>query len=154
MSESTTFTVHLEQKQDYLFQASFEQSGVPDILIDEPDPLGAGEGPNASQVLAAAVGNCLTASLLFCLQKFEQAPATLHTEVTTTLAPNEEGHQRIGGIDVVIRLQETAEQVAHYGRCMQRFENYCVVTESVRQGIPVHVTVVDGAGNDVYAADT
>jgi catechol 2,3-dioxygenase-like lactoylglutathione lyase family enzyme len=43
MSEPTTFTVHLEQKRDYLFEASFEQSVVPDILIDEP--LGAGEGP-------------------------------------------------------------------------------------------------------------
>lgn len=154
MSEPTTFTVRLEQKQGYQFAASFGQPGVPDIVLDEPGPLSAGEGPNASQVLAVAVGNCLTASLLFCLHKFQQEPATLQAEVTTTLAPNEQGHLRIGGIDVVIRLQETAGQVAHFGRCMQQFENYCVVTDSVRRGIPVHVKVVDGAGNDVYAAET
>lgn len=154
MFEPTTFTVHLEQKQGYQFAASFEQPAVPDILLDEPGPLSAGEGPNASQVLAVAVGNCLTASLLFCLHKCQQEPATLQAEVTTRLAPNAQGHQRIAGIDVVIRLQETAGQVAQFGPCMQQFENYCVVTDSVRRGVPVHVKVVDGAGNDVYAADT
>lgn len=157
MSEATTlttFSVHLEQLEGYQFKASFEQPGVPDLLLDEPGPLGAGEGPTASRLLAVAVGNCMTASLLFCLHKFKQEPATLHAAVTAVLAPNEQGHQRIGGIDVVIRLQETAEQVARFCDCIQQFENYCVVTESVRQGIPVHVKVVDGDGNDVYTAET
>lgn len=154
MFEPTTFTVRLEQKQGYQFTASFGQPGVPDILLDEPGPLSAGEGPNASQVLAVAVGNCLTSSLLFCVHKCQQEPATLQAEVTTTLAPNEQGLQRIAGIDVVVRLQETAEQVADFGNGMRQFENYCVVTDSVRRGIPVHVKVIDGAGNDVYAAET
>ena len=37
--------------------------------MDEPEPMGENSGPNAGKVLAAAIGNCLTASLLFCLQK-------------------------------------------------------------------------------------
>lgn len=157
MSEPTTFTtfsVHLEQLQGYQFKASFELPGVPDLLLDEPGPLGAGEGPSASRLLAVAVGNCMTASLLFCLHKFKQEPAALQAEVTTVLAPNDEGHQRIGGIDVLIRLQETAGQVARFCHCIQQFENFCMVTDSVRRGIPVRVKVVDGAGNEVYKAET
>jgi len=37
--------------------------------MDEPEPMGGNSGPNACKVLAATIGNCLTASLLFCLQK-------------------------------------------------------------------------------------
>jgi hypothetical protein len=33
-----------------------------------------------------------------------------------------------------------------------KFEDFCVVTESVRRGIPVGVRVVDAAGKPVFAA--
>ncbi len=38
----------------------------------------------------------------------------------------------------------------HLERCMAQFEDFCVVTESTRNGIPVSVKVVDAAGRTLY----
>ena len=71
MSESTQ-SVSLIQVQDYQFDVGFGAAG-PALRADEPPPLGQGSGPSPVQLLAAAVGNCLSASLLFALRKFKQA---------------------------------------------------------------------------------
>ena len=38
----------------------------------------------------------------------------------------------------------------HLDRCMAQFEDFCVVTESIRHGIPVDVEVVDAAGRPLH----
>jgi hypothetical protein len=72
--------------------------------------------------------------------------------VTGELVRNERGRMRIGRFDVTIRLAESAADVAHLDRCMAQFEDFCVVTESVRHGIPVGVRVVDATGAEILAA--
>jgi uncharacterized OsmC-like protein len=72
-------SVRLTQAQDYQFDVDFGTPG-PLLRADEPAPLGQGTGPSPEQLLAAAVGNCLSASLLFALRKFKQAPAILRYE--------------------------------------------------------------------------
>lgn len=151
--EPLSFTIHLEQQQDYQFNVRFDWPEVPDLLLDEPEPLGGRAGPNASRLVAAAVANCLTASLLFCLRKFKQTPGQLRTEVTATLARNERGRLRIGHIETRIHLADSAESLAHFDRCLEQFEDFCVVTDSVRHGIPVRVQVLDDKGQEVFAAD-
>ena len=68
MSEESIH-VQLQQKQDYQFDIHFGGE-IPTLMGDEPAPLGAGQGPSPVQLLAAAVGNCLSDSLLFALRKF------------------------------------------------------------------------------------
>src|SRR5690349_6995608 len=68
MAESIV-RVDLAQQSDYRFMVSFG-GAAPDLLADEPAPLGTGSGPSPVQLLAAAVGNCLSDSLLFSLRKF------------------------------------------------------------------------------------
>jgi len=58
---NNTETVRLTQIADFQFEAHFA-AGVPALLCDEPPPLGQGQGPSPVQLLAAAVGNCLSAS--------------------------------------------------------------------------------------------
>ena len=150
MADEAAFRVEIEQKQDYRFEVTFDWPGLEPLQADSGPPLGTATGPDAERLLAAAVGNCLTASLLFCMRKFRQTPGTLRTSVSGTLARNDKGRLRVGGLDVTIRLSDPAGAIGHFDRCMQQFEDFCTVTESVRHGIPVKVQVVDGDGVVVY----
>jgi uncharacterized OsmC-like protein len=152
MSETTTFKLELEQLQDFEFRVKFDWPGVSELLLDEPAPMGRSAGPNAARLVGAAVANCLSASLLFCLKKFKQTPGRLGAEVTGELARNERGRMRIGRFDVTIRIDGAAAEIGHFDRCLQQFEDFCIVTESIRHGIPVGVRVVDGSGREVFAS--
>jgi uncharacterized OsmC-like protein len=145
------FTLTLTRQQDYQFNVQFDLAGVPDLLLDEPAPLGAGAGPNASRLLAAAVANCLSASLLFCLGKFKQNPQGVTAHVKGKMVRNEQGRLRVGGISVDIRLDQNVERLAH---CAAQFEDFCVVTDSVRHGIPVSVRVLDAAGQLIHQSES
>jgi organic hydroperoxide reductase OsmC/OhrA len=135
------FEIRLERKQGYQLQVDFQQPGIAPLLMDEPPPLGDGQGPKASQVLAAAVGNCLTASLLFCLGKSRVEVLGLTTTVGVTMERNERGKKRIAGIDVTIHPEVAPGDADRLARCRELFEDFCVVSASVRQGIDVKVAV-------------
>ncbi len=134
--------VTIEQLRDYRFAVSFENTAG--FCTDEPAPTGGGEGPSPSQLLAAAVGNCLAASLFFCLKK--RAPPTdpIRATVTGRVERNAQGRLRIADMTVVLDVS------AADPRCLDLFEHYCTVTESVRGGIPVRVQVRDNAGTLLY----
>jgi uncharacterized OsmC-like protein len=147
--EEKRLTVDLERVKDYEFRVRFGD-GFADLVLDEPPPLGADHGPNASKVLSAAIGNCLAASLLFCLRKSRLEPRSLHATVETTIRRNEKGRFRIGGTRVAIKLDLDAEARERAGRCLELFEDFCTVTESVRSGIPVDVEVRDPSGTTLF----
>lgn len=139
------FTLELELLRDYRFEVRFDWADVPPLELDEPEPLGDQAGPNASRLLAAAVGNCLSASLLFCLHKARVPPEGVNTRVRGRLVRNDHGRLRIGGLEVDLNLIGAGADAKRLQRCLGVFEDYCVVTASVREGIPVDVHVsVDG----------
>lgn len=137
--------VRLQQQQDYQFQIEFGE-GRPALLGDENPPLGQGKGPTPVQLLAAAVGNCLSDSLLFALRKFKQTPEPISCEVTAEVGRNADKRLRVLGMDVVLTLGVTADALEHLVRVLEQFEDFCTVASSVSQGIPVRVSVVDAAG--------
>jgi uncharacterized OsmC-like protein len=141
MSESNIH-VRLEQTQDYQFQVNFGDS-VPIFLADEPVPLGHGKGPSPVQLLAAAVGNCLSDSLLFALRKFKQVPEPLRCDVEAQVGRNSEGRMRVLQIRAVLTLGVPAAKLEHMDRVLDQFESFCTVTQSVGLGIPVVVEVFD-----------
>lgn len=151
MDAPVPFTFELEQERDFEFRVRFDAPGVETLLLDEPPPLGGGRGPNAARLIGAAVANCLTSSLLFCMRKFKQTPGPLKATVRGELVRNDKGRMRIGRFDVTIQLADAAVDIGHFDRCLAQFEDFCVVTESVRHGIPVGVHVVDAAGSEVFA---
>jgi uncharacterized OsmC-like protein len=141
MTQADRFALTLTLQDGYAFTVDFGQDGMPDLEVDEPPPLGAGRGPNPARLLAAAVGSCLGASLLYCLRKSKIDVQGLRTEVEGTLVRNERGRMRIGEIRVRLAPDVTPEQRDRMGRCLELFEDFCTVTESVRHGINVQVAV-------------
>ncbi|HYT05415.1 MAG TPA: OsmC family protein [Gemmatimonadales bacterium] len=139
--QENSFALELTLHSGYAFTVDFGLEGVPDLTLDEPPPLGAGRGPNAARLLAAAVGNCLAASLLFCLRRARIHVKELRATVEGRLVRNERGRLRISEIHVKLAPEVAAEQRDQMGRCVELFEDYCVVTESVREGITVDVEV-------------
>ncbi len=96
--EQRDFAPTLTLRSGYEFSVDFGQPPVADLRLDEPAPLGQGHGPNAARLLAAAVGNCLSASLLLCLRKARIDVPELRTTVTGSIMRNERGRLRIGEI--------------------------------------------------------
>ncbi len=137
-------SVQLKQETGYAFSNDFGGGLV--LRSDEPPPLGAGSGPSPVGLLAAAVGNCLAASLLFSLRKYKQAPDPIRASVVAHVGRNEQGRLRITGIDVRIELGVPASKLEHLDHALAQFEGFCTVTASVRAGIPVKVEVFDSAG--------
>lgn len=146
MSEPDTIRLQLEQDGDYGFRIRFDDASLPELLTDEPPPLGDGRGPNPSALLLAGVANCLGASLLFALRKFRNTPGPLTLQVEADKARNEAGRWRIPMARVRIVLSDKAANFEHFDRILAQFEQFCIVTQSVRDGIRVEVEVVDADG--------
>ncbi|MBI3100044.1 MAG: OsmC family protein [Burkholderiales bacterium] len=144
MNESKV-RITLRQQQDYRFQVDFGE-GVAPLLADEPAPLGTGQGPSPVQLLAAAVGNCLSDSLLFALRKFKQAPEPLHCTVDAEVGRNEHKRLRVLKIAAALHLGVPASSLEHLDRVLDQFDTYCTVTQSVGQGIPIELQVFDSTG--------
>lgn len=140
------FGLRIEQVDGFEFRVRFDdKEHYPELRLDEPAPLGHDRGPNPARLLAAAIGNCLAASLLFCMQRRRQALSHVAADVRVSIVRNEEKRLRIGHVAVVLRptVEGGAEALAP---CLATFEDFCIVTQSVRAGIPVEVTVEPDAG--------
>lgn len=133
--------VDLELASDYEFRVKFP-GPWPELATDEPAPLGEGGGPNPAMMLAGAVGNCLAASLLFCLRKARATPGATRASSLLTLARNERGRWRVAKVDVEITVEVPDADAAKLERCKTLFQDFCIVTESVRAGIPVDARVL------------
>lgn len=144
MSEKT-ITVELRQRSNYQFDIEFNE-GIPQLISDEPAPLGEGKGPSPVQMLAASVGNCLSDSLFFALAKFKQKPEPIHTTVNAMVGRNAEGRMRVLHIEAKIHLGVEASKLEHLDRALEQFQEFCTVTQSVGQGIPIHIRVMDATG--------
>jgi len=139
--EDKTFSVSMRRLDGFRFEVDFGLEGVPPMVMDEPAPVGGDSGPNASKVLAAAMGNCLTASLLFCLQKARAEVGGIETRVNGVLKRNEQGRWRVAQVDVEIAAEVPAEFQGQFERCSGLFEDFCVISRSIEQGIPINVKV-------------
>lgn len=143
-----TFSVKLKLLEKYLFEVDFGEFG--NIMTDEPPPLGDGEGPNPSAMLAASVANCMAASLLFALRKYKDDPGELNATVTAT-TDRVEKRLRIVKLEVTLQLGVEGDRLESLPRVLSVFEDFCVVTQSVRHGVPVEVRVLDSAGTELSA---
>jgi organic hydroperoxide reductase OsmC/OhrA len=142
-NEQISVTVRREDK--YRFLVDFEP-GMPELTADEPPPLVLAAGPSPSHLLAAAVANCLSASLIFAFGKFKEDPGAITTTATCDIGRNERNRLRVMGIDVRLTCGATPQDPNHLARILAQFEDFCTVSQSVQSGIPLtlHVLGPDG----------
>lgn len=144
MAESR-FAATLDLEAGFRFSVSLDDHDAVALQVDELPPLGEGIGPSPARLLATAVGHCLGSSLLFCLRKARIEPAGLRVWVEGAFVRNERGRLRVGSLSVRLEPGLDPEQHERAARCFEIFEDYCVVTESVRAGLPVEVSIAPAA---------
>jgi len=143
MSEVMKTKVGLSLEEKMIFKCELGEMKVKDCYIDdthkeEVDML----GPNPSRMLAMAVLGCLSASFIFCLKKREFNLEDLKAEAEVTIARNEKGFWRVKKIDVDIKAKIDDPNVKKRAdQCKKMFEQYCIVTQAVREGIDVEVNL-------------
>jgi organic hydroperoxide reductase OsmC/OhrA len=142
--EEQTCETRIEMLQDYQFKVSFSREELEPLLMDEPRPVGKGKYPNAGLLIAAATGNCLASSLCFCLRRARVEVKGMTAVVKTTVERNQKGRLRITNIHV--ELRPVVGDLKRFEVCRDVFEDFCIVTESIRQGIPVKVDVTPSDG--------
>ncbi len=133
-------TVHVAQEDAYRFQITFDKAFAP-IIVDEPPPLGKDAGPNPTRLLAGAIGNCLAASLVFCLgKKGVKIEHGVKAQVEMQIVRSPERRLRVGPVKVTLRLPDDVPAEA-LDACRGMFEDFCTVTASVRSGIDIEVAI-------------
>lgn len=140
MSESS-FVTELKLVKGYKFNVISDIDYIPDLIVDETKPEGEGAGLNPTRLLSASIGHCMSSSLIYCLKKARIPIADLKTAVKTYLYRNENGRLRIEKIDLEITLEVSHQDKSRVHRCLSIFEDYCTVTQSIRQGIQVDVKI-------------
>jgi organic hydroperoxide reductase OsmC/OhrA len=135
------FAIKLDLDHGYQFDVKFDLPSIADLRVDETPPIGEGAGPSPTRMLATSIGHCLASSALFCLRKARIDVQGMTATVKGELVRNEEGHLRVGRMAVELAPRVAAKDVARMQRCLEIFEDFCVVTGAVRKGIDVDVAL-------------
>ncbi len=136
--EEETFRVSMEMVEGYRFR--IDMNSAQEIFMDEPKPLGSGNYPNAGKFLAAAVGNCLCESLSFCVRRTHTEMLSIRAEVFSKMERNDRGRLRITHIKVT--LHPELSDPSKLKLCQEIYEDFCIVSQSVKAGIPIDVEII------------
>ncbi|MBS7288307.1 MAG: OsmC family protein [Candidatus Freyarchaeota archaeon] len=128
----------LKWRENFKFNAKVNEFF---IEMDEPTEIG-GEASGLSplDLLAASVGGCLSASLVFCLKKARIPIRGISAKSRATVT-REDGYLRVKNIDVELNVEFDEETAKKAEQCFSIFRRYCIVTESVIKGIPVNLEI-------------
>ncbi len=143
MSEEIKPKVGITLDKEMIFKCNLGDMKVKDCYIDdthkdEVDML----GPNPSRMLGLALLGCLSASFIFCLKKKNLTLDDLNAEAELTIARNERGFWRVMKVDVDINIKISDPATRKRAdQCKKMFEQYCIVTQAVREGIDVEVNL-------------
>ena len=146
MDNPTPLKVHLTQQGDYRFLVDFSAS-IPALLVGH---AGDSTGPAPAQLLGAAAGQCLLASLVFALGKARRDAGLLSAEVTCQLGRNAQGRQRVQSLAITARLGKRAAELPDIQLLLAGFLPFCTVPQSLVEGMAVHVTIEDSEGQTLH----
>jgi len=137
MDESSA-VAELRQQEEFRFEVRYGDSAVAPILVDEPPPIGGGQGPSPTQTLATAVGHCMSSTLFDCFRRAHVPVRGIVTTVRTYTGINERKRRRVQRIEVELTCEPVrAEDRGKVDRCLEVFADYCPVSGAVRDGVAI-----------------
>ena len=143
MSEELRTKVRLTLEKDMIFKCDMGNFKVEECYIDETNKEEFDMwGPNPSRLLASAVLGCLSASLIFCIGKKNLKLDDFEAEAEIIIAKNEKNFLRVKEINIkLIPVTDNEEVIKRIKQCEKMFEDYCTITQSVREGIKINVVL-------------
>lgn len=142
--------VRIQLDKNLIFKSILDFEKTKEIVIDETlDKSESLMGPDAATLLGMAVISCLSASFIFCLNKRDLTVDDLEAYADISFFKTEKGYQRIENIDVKITPKsKDPDVIKRIKQCTREmrsgdmfFEETCIITPSVREGIDINVDV-------------
>jgi len=146
--ENTKVSIKLDK--DLIFKSLFDFEKTREIFIDETlEKTEKMVGPDAATLLGMAIISCLSASFIFCLNKRNLTIDDLEASAEISFYKTEKGYTRIENIDVKMNPKsndpDVLKRIKQCTREMRSgdmfFEETCIITPSVREGINIKVNV-------------
>lgn len=130
-------------EEEMLFKCDLGKINMQDLYLDERDLRDAEKiGPSPARFLALAVLGCMGASFAFCLKKKNFTLDELDGKAEVIIKRNEHGFWRIKKINLNINPKIDDPQMRKRAdQCRKFFEQYCIITQSVREGIEVNLNL-------------
>ena len=140
--------VKMKLEKDLIFKSRLGFTKLQELYIDETlEEKQDMWGPNAARLLGMALLGCLSASFIFCLRKRNLNPDDLEGTAEISFKTIEKGYTRIKQVNVVLKPKsDDPDTLKRINQCIREmksgkmlFEENCIITASVREGIDVNV---------------
>jgi len=143
MSNELKSRVGLHQEKEMIFKCDLGNLRMDNLYIDESNKKKNEKiGPSPIKLLGLSVLGCLAASFSFCLQKKDFSLSELEGKAEVTIARNEKTFWRVKKIDIELNPKiDTPEIRKRVDQCRDFFEQYCIISESLRTGFEVNVNL-------------
>ena len=140
MSNEYKSEVGISLEEELIFKCDLGQIKMQNLYIDERKIKTERIGPSPVKLLALSVLSCLAASFEFCLEKKNLTLSDLEGKAEITIARNKKKFWRVKRIDIEILPKiDNPEIRKRVDQCKQLFEQYCIISESLRKGIEINV---------------
>lgn len=141
MSNEYKSQVGIKLEEEMIYRCDLGQIQMSDLFIDEQHKRTIDKiGPNPSKLLALSVLSCLASSFTFCLQKKNFSLSDIEGTAVITSKRNKKGFWRLKNIDVKLNPKiDNPEMLKRADQCKDSFEEYCVISESIREGIKINL---------------
>ena len=138
----------VDQVERYKFEVHFPGEPFPNLVVDEPLPVGRNAGPSPVRVLAAAVGHCMSSTLYNTLERARIPSTPVRTTVRVEIGPNANSRRRVRKMALEIQAAPRDEtDRERFEHCVSIFEDYCTVSGAVREGIVLVTRVIPPTGS-------
>lgn len=147
--ENTYINMKLEKNLIFKAQLGFEK--LKELIIDETLDVPEDQlvGPDATRLLGMAIMACMSTSLQYCLNKRNLSLDDLEAKAEISFKKIEGGYTRVDKVLVkLIPKTDDPEIKKRLKQCIRvmksgnmMFEENCIITSSVREGINVDVSI-------------